>query len=47
MAIGRDTDDGDNPYLCLRIKRVNSGWDPIERIPLRPAVHLIRTMRPD
>ena len=47
MASGRQTDDRDNPYLCMRIKRDSSGWDPISGLPLRPAAHMIRTMRPD
>ena len=27
----------ENPYLCLRIERDNSGWDPIRALPLGPA----------
>jgi len=35
------------PYLCMRIKRDNSGWDPIRGLPLGPADRNPLSMRPE
>jgi len=47
MASGRQTEDQDNPNLCTDFESANDDWDQISGQPLRPAAHMIRTMRPD